>query len=158
MSGKDEWLIDPAVVRSLGEFDLDPCAPADMSWATAARHLTIADNGLLHEWWGRVWLNPPYGRHILKLWINRMNLHGDGIALINAVTDTVAFQSAITHADSMLLIAGRLQFFERVEDQWVGRRAIKPSVLLAYGEHNSDAIDASGLPGKHIPLNRVYAR
>lgn len=155
MSGKDEWLTDPQVVRSLGEFDLDPCAPADRPWATALKHLTVADNGLLHEWWGRVWLNPPYGRLVMKHWINRMNLHGDGIMLINAVTANLSFHQAMDVADSMFLFRRRLNFYERVGDQWVMRKGLAPSVLLAYGEYNSDAIDASGLDGRHVPLNRI---
>lgn len=30
--GKDEWLTPPAIIKALGEFDLDPCAP--VGWQT----------------------------------------------------------------------------------------------------------------------------
>lgn len=35
--GHDEWLTPPEILRALGEFDLDPCAPVVRLWETAAR-------------------------------------------------------------------------------------------------------------------------
>lgn len=29
---KDEWLTPPGIIKSLGEFDLDPCAPVKRPW------------------------------------------------------------------------------------------------------------------------------
>ena len=60
--GKDEWLTPPELIRALGEFDLDPCAPINRPWPTAGGHFTREDDGLTKEWFGRVWLNPPYCR------------------------------------------------------------------------------------------------
>ena len=61
-TGKDEWLTPPEIVKSLGEFDLDPCSPIERPWDTAKNHFTINDNGLIQNWFGRVWCNPPYGK------------------------------------------------------------------------------------------------
>jgi hypothetical protein len=36
--GHDEWLTPPEIVKALGTFDLDPCAPAVRPWDTAKRH------------------------------------------------------------------------------------------------------------------------
>ena len=33
-TGKDEWLTPPEIIKSLGEFDLDPCSPINRPWAT----------------------------------------------------------------------------------------------------------------------------
>lgn len=57
--GKDEWLTPPEIIRALGEFDLDPCAPIVRPWDMAKAHYTELDNGLIRPWHGRVWLNPP---------------------------------------------------------------------------------------------------
>lgn len=54
--GHDEWLTPPKILQALGPFDLDPCAPVNRPWATAARHYTVADNGLAMPWHGRVLL------------------------------------------------------------------------------------------------------
>lgn len=49
----DEWLTPPSIIRSLGEFDLDPCSPINRPWDTAKQHYTVNDNGLLLPWFGR---------------------------------------------------------------------------------------------------------
>lgn len=59
--GTDEWLTPPYIIESLGEFDLDPCSPVNRPWDTAKHHYNINDDGLSKDWFGRVWLNPPYG-------------------------------------------------------------------------------------------------
>lgn len=53
---KDEWLTPPEIIKALGRFDLDPCAPVCRPWDTAYRHYTIHDNGLAQAWRGRVLL------------------------------------------------------------------------------------------------------
>jgi hypothetical protein len=40
-TGKDEWLTPPEIIKSLGEFDLDPCSPINRPWDTAKNHYTI---------------------------------------------------------------------------------------------------------------------
>lgn len=44
--GHDEWLTPPEIIKALGAFDLDPCAPVVRPWGTAARHYTVQDDGL----------------------------------------------------------------------------------------------------------------
>lgn len=48
----DEWYTPKWIIESLGEFDLDPCAPEKPLWATAKRHFTASDNGLAQNWGG----------------------------------------------------------------------------------------------------------
>jgi len=146
----NEWLTPPAVLRELGKFDLDPCSPIDRPWDTAAAHFTQADDGLQQEWYGRVWLNPPYGREVGD-WLAKLARHGDGIALIFARTETKAFQRWVFgQADACLFLAGRLKFIP------LGGRmkgyAGAPSVLIAYGQRNVEALRRCGLPGKLVVL------
>lgn len=59
-----EWSTPPEVFAALDAefgFDLDPCATAEN--ATCSRYFTRAEDGLAQEWTGRVFVNPPYGRH-----------------------------------------------------------------------------------------------
>jgi DNA N-6-adenine-methyltransferase (Dam) len=47
----------------LGMIDLDPASSAEANKTIkAARYYHAEDDGLGHDWHGRVWLNPPYGR------------------------------------------------------------------------------------------------
>src|SRR6185503_8425133 len=86
----NEWLTPPEIVKALGPFDLDPCAPVVRPWDTAAKHYTTAEDGLSQPWEGRVWLNPPYGPHAAKF-LAKLAKHGNGIALTFARTETLAF-------------------------------------------------------------------
>lgn len=151
-STKSEWLTPPEIIKSLGEFDLDPCSPINRPWPTAKHHFTKIDDGLLQEWFKRVWLNPPYGKELIH-WLNKMSLHNNGIALTFARTDTNAFhQYVFPVADSMLFIRQRLTFYN-VDGTPGNFNGGAPSVLIGYGEENSYALEKCGIKGKHIPIN-----
>lgn len=147
----DEWLTPPEILRPLGEFDLDPCSPVFRPWSTAKNHYTIEDNGLIKEWWGRVWMNPPYGSALIN-WLSKMAGHGMGIALTFARTDTEAFHRYVFgKADSLLFLEGRLNF-HTVAGTRARFNAGAPSVLIAYGEENVEALDNCQFKGKHVHL------
>lgn len=151
---KDEWLTPPEILRALGEFDLDPCAPVKRPWPTAAEHYTIEDNGLAQPWHGRVWCNPPYGLEAAR-WLDRLAQHGNGIALIFARTETrMFFDHVWRRADAVLFIEGRLHF-HHVDGSRAAANAGAPSCLVAYGSANrralSDAQDR-GIKGRLITL------
>lgn len=56
------WLTPLNITDALGEFDLDPCGYP--GWPTANDLICLPDDGLAADWYGRVWLNPPYGREV----------------------------------------------------------------------------------------------
>ena len=148
---KDEWLTPPWLLERLGEFDLDPCAPIAAPWATAAHHYTIDDNGLIKPWFGRVWLNPPYGRAVGR-WMGRMAEHGEGTALIFARTDTDAFHDHVwEQAHALLFLHGRLHFHHR-DGTRATANAGAPSVLVAYGQNDAEILAETGIDGKFVPL------
>ncbi|WP_454751631.1 DNA N-6-adenine-methyltransferase [Cupriavidus necator] len=140
----DEWLTPPEIVRALGTFDLDPCAPIVRPWDTAANHYTIEDDGLAQAWHGRVWCNPPFGREAVK-WLRRMAEHGNGIALIPARTETAMFYECVWGiADAVLFLKGR-PHFHFVDGRRADFNSGAPICLVAYGEDNAEALRASGL-------------
>jgi hypothetical protein len=146
-TGKDEWLTPPEIVKALGPFDLDPCAPIKRPWPTAANHYTIEDNGLIKPWHGRVWLNPPYGTETGK-WMRRMKEHGNGIVLIFARTETQTFFECVWGvATACLWLKGRLTFYnvDGTKPKYSGGA---PSVLIAYGQHNADRLRTCELAGR----------
>ena len=149
--GKDEWLTSLFVLEALGSFDLDPCAPVVRPWPTAAEHFTIEDDGLLRNWHGRVWLNPPYGDQT-GVWLNRLALHGNGIALVFARTETEMFFAEVwNRADAILFLRGRI-FFHHVDGTRAESSGGAPSVLIAYGAANVEALANCGLRGYLVRL------
>lgn len=149
--GKDEWLTPPAILRALGPFDLDPCAPAQRPWPMAKRHYTKRENGLTKPWEGRVWCNPPYGNET-ELWLDKCARHGNCIALTFARTETVFFHELIwSKAYGVFFFLGRLYFYHRNGER-AKHNAGAPSVLVAYNRANVAAIERAKLPGKLIRI------
>lgn len=127
----DEWLTPPALREMCGEFDLDPCSPINRPWDTAKRHIALPQNGLIADWNGRVWLNPPYGQKIGS-WMRRMSEHQDGMSLVFARTETQWFHRYVFGAASgILFLEGRINF-HFVTGEQSPKNAGAPSVLISY--------------------------
>jgi ParB family chromosome partitioning protein len=115
----NEWYTPAAYIESarhvLGGFDLDPasCAEANET-VRAAQFYSEDDPGLDHEWKGRVWLNPPYGRLAGDFIAYLVGQYHAGhvtaaIALVNAhCTDTAWFRPLWDHV--LCFTYGRLNF------------------------------------------------
>lgn len=147
----ETWLTPPHILKALSQFDLDPCAAEEQPTWAAPRYFTERVDGLSQPWDGRVWMNPPYGRKV-AFWLRRLADHGNGIALVFARTETAMFfENVWPKAHALLFVAGRLHFhFPN------GRRAPTnsgaPSVLIAYGDNNAEALQRSGLNGAFVRL------
>ncbi len=149
--GKTEWLTPPNLLKKLGDFDLDPCAPINRPWDIAKKHYTEESNGLIKPWFGRVFCNPPYDARNLKAFINKCIQHKNAIALVFARVDTVYFQDVIFQkAHSILFIKGRLKFYNI--DGTEGGTAGAPSCLISFNEENTVVLKNCGIEGKLILL------
>jgi len=149
----DEWLTPPEIIDDLGPFDLDPCHPENSPWIKCPNYFTKKDDGLSRNWFGRVWLNPPYGLETGK-WLKNLLVHGNGIALIYARVETKMFFDYVWNsADALLFIKGRLSFYN-VNGKMADNNGGAPSVLIAYGMENSEKLSQSTIAGKFINLKR----
>jgi hypothetical protein len=142
--GSNDWITPEFILDALGEFDLDPCACITQPWDTAK--VMWCDGGLDWDWFGRVWMNPPYGK-VTGAWLQKLSEYGNGIALIFARTETVMFQRYVwKRADALFFFDGRL-FFHRPSGERGKTNAGGPSVLVAYGDNNVESLRNSGLRG-----------
>jgi hypothetical protein len=145
-----EWLTPPELVKKLGEFDLDPCTPINPPFTHAKTNYNIKDNGLEKKWFGRVYLNPPYGKG-MDVWLEKLKIHKNGIALIFARTETKCFFKHIwDDADAVLFVKGRIKFLD-INGKQKGTPGA-PSVFIAYGEDNAILLKKSKIEGKFIKL------
>lgn len=140
----DEWFTPRYIIENLGPFDLDPCTSEYRPFDIATEHLSWP-HGLTSDWYGRVFLNPPYGNEV-GLWMEKMYHHRNGIALIFARPDTRWFQNHVFPvADSILFVRGRIRFLANDGRSQQGPPA--PSCLIAYTDHDTDMLRRSRLPG-----------
>jgi len=150
-AAKHEWLTPPEIIRALGTFSLDPCSPIGRPWDTALSHYTEEVDGLTCDWNGRVWLNPPYGKHT-SAWLKKMASHGNGIALVFARTETrMFFHYVWPSAYAVLFMAGRPSFYHVNGKQAKGNSG-GPMVLIAYSDADAEALRVSSIAGKYIRL------
>lgn len=114
-SSTDDWATPLAFFRTIehefGIFDLDVCADANN--AKAARFFNREKNGLAQEWTGKVWMNPPYGKHI-GAWMAKAresSLYGAMVVcLVPARTDTKWWHESVEGCAEVRFIRGRLKF------------------------------------------------
>ena len=138
------WLTPPEILKILGPFDLDPCAPSVRPWDIARHHISPPADGLTAEWHGRVWLNPPFGAKAAA-WLRRMKEHRDGIALIPARTETAMFYESVWGGgDAVCFLKGR-PHFHRVDGTRAPFNSGAPICLVAYGSGNVDALNQAAL-------------
>lgn len=142
----DEYYTPLHIIEALGHFDLDPATPVHPKWRTADVMFNKEDDGLSKEWFGRVFLNPPYSNPLVGQFMKRMAEHGNGIALIVPKLGTKMFREVIYPACSgIYILKDRIKFFD---ENWVQQKSpICQSMLVAFGDDNLEAIRKSGLQG-----------
>ena len=120
-TGENEWYTPAPYVEAaracLGSIDLDPAtAPAAQATIRAARFFTRDDDGLKHEWRGRIWLNPPYAQPEIARFIEKLLLEvnagraTEAILLTHNYTDTAWFHAAAGQCTALCFTRGRIRF------------------------------------------------
>jgi len=144
----DSWITPQWLIQRLSPFDLDPCACDPQPWPTATEMITENEDGLLRLWHGFVWCNPPYGKK-LGVWLERMALHNNGIALIFARTETRSFFNHVwPHAAAVLFLRGRITFYKPDgSSSKCGCNSGGPSCLIAYGKEALSRLQANASLG-----------
>jgi hypothetical protein len=134
-----EWYTPPGLFDAIGlTFDLDPASPGSdvVPWLPAHEHYTRDDDGLRQNWYGLVWLNPPYGPAAVPF-VDAMIEHGDGMLLLPARTETRNFQWAASNADSVCFLRDRLHF---IRNDGFQARSSFGSTLFAFGARSVTAL------------------
>jgi len=122
-SGNSEWYTPTAYIEAarlvLGEIDLDPasCAVANQT-VKASTFFSKEKDGLAQQWWGRVWMNPPYSQPLCGQFCEKLtaefetpNVTG-AIVLVNNATETVWFQAMAELAGAVCFPKGRIRFLD----------------------------------------------
>jgi phage N-6-adenine-methyltransferase len=136
-----DWYTPKWIFDELGlEFDLDPASPVGgVPWIPTKKFFTETDNGLIQPWNGKVWLNPPYGKHT-GVWLEKMHYHRNGVALVFARTDCKWFHDYVAKADAILFLKGRVKFVDGLGKTGQSG-AGSGSMLVAWGIENNIALE-----------------
>ena len=143
-SDSEEWYTPPEIVvrvlKIFGSIDLDPCSNTIGNPNIPAVHrFTQADDGLAKSWFGKVYMNPPYGREIPG-WIKKLDAEfrtgeiKEAIALVPARVDTDWFRVMRDYA--VCFVDGRLKFSGHENS------APFPSAVIYLGRNIDDFYDA----------------
>jgi phage N-6-adenine-methyltransferase len=122
-TGENEWFTPSEYIelarKVLGAIDLDPATSIEaQKIVQAERFHTKADDGLKHEWRGRVWLNPPYAQPLIADFVHKLceewqaNRVTDAILLTHNYTDTTWFHEIAANMSAICFTRGRVRFYE----------------------------------------------
>jgi len=122
-TGENEWYTPPEYLDKarnvMGDIDLDPASSEVAQKQVAAQsYFTKRDDGLEHDWRGRVWLNPPYAQPAISHFVSKLVAEykvghtTSAILLTHNYSDTAWFQEAAEACDAICFTRGRIKFYD----------------------------------------------
>lgn len=116
-SGDNEWYTPAEYIeaarRVLGNIDLDP-ASNDFANQTvkADVYYTAESNGLEQNWFGNIWLNPPYSSSLIQQFADKLIASDfeQAIVLVNNATETQWFRTLADSATAVIFPTGRIRY------------------------------------------------
>lgn len=145
-SQREDWATPPDVFEEIerrwGPFDLDPCATEATAKAPNWFCLPFTHpdrnrwDGLIRPWFGRVFMNPPYGKKILPPWIRKAHdeAHRPGVVVVGllpARTDTIWFHEHVLGRAYVEFRKGRIKFGDSKNG------APFPSMIVVWGHEDA---------------------
>lgn len=137
-SKDDEWYTPSIYIESarrvMGSIDLDPASndfANETVFATTYYDETV--NGLEQEWFGNIWLNPPYSTALIQAFADKLvsSNFDKAIVLVNNATETAWFRKLVDHAAAIVFTTGRIKYRKRDGEKGT---PLQGQAFLYYGE------------------------
>jgi len=162
-TGESEWYTPPEYVEAaravMGDIDLDPASNAVANGTVKASIYYDAErNGLAHEWFGRVWMNPPYAQPACAHFCRKLVAHfeadtvTEACVLVNNATETEWFQGVAQCAVAVCFPNGRIRFWHPEREEGA---PLQGQAVLYLGPHPTEFRQQFGRFG--IVLERADA-
>lgn len=105
--------------KTMGNIDVDPASSeiANNSLIKASMFFDKETNGLLQEWHGKIWLNPPYQRGLIESFIDKLleEYHAgrttEAIILTHNASETKWYGKLLEETTAMCVVSGRIRFY-----------------------------------------------
>ena len=120
-TGENEWYTPDEFLDSarelFGEIELDPASSAIANMRVKSKvYYTFEDDGLSKNWFGKVWLNPPYAQPLISKFCSKVVSEykekkiSESIILTHNYTDTNWFSELASAASALCFTKGRIRF------------------------------------------------
>ena len=124
----------------LGAIDLDPASTAAANAVVQAkRFYSLEDDGLVQDWSGTVWMNPPYKQPLVARFCEKLadavqaGRVPAAIVLANNCTETRWFGALTRAASGLCFPVGRVRFWKA--DQIVLDTPLRGEAIVYLGPH-----------------------
>jgi hypothetical protein len=137
----DEFYTPKFIFDGLGcKFDLDVASPLhNKTNVPADVKFTVKENGLIQDWKGFIWMNPPFSKS--EPWVDKFILHGHGIALL-PTSKAKWFYKLWINASGIMLLPSNFKF-DKPDD--LRSDIFMPTVLVAIGQYAQSILQNSNL-------------
>ena len=139
----DDYYTPPEFFKALGiSFDLDVASPVGgCHWIPAKHYYDQISDGLTSEWFGRVFMNPPFSHS--SIWSKKFIDHGCGVAIV-PITKAHWFNQTWQNPKIKLAVP----FQNKTLFQFIkGNKRIgifMPVIVIAIGQESIEAISRIG--------------
>jgi ParB family chromosome partitioning protein len=146
-SGENEWYTPECYIESarlvMGVIHLDP-ASSEIANKTVNSNLfyTQEDDGLSKEWFGNIWMNPPYSHPLIFQFISKLVQSkgvNQAIVLVNNGTETQWGQLLLSNSSAVCFHQGRIRFIDKYGN--LGQAPLQGQMICYIGSNVNNFIN-----------------
>jgi hypothetical protein len=146
-SGENEWYTPECYIESarlvMGSIDLDPASSIIANERVKAnKFYTQDDDGLSFDWYGNVWMNPPYSQPLIFQFISKL-VESKGvnqaIVLVNNGTETQWGQLLLSNSSAVCFHQSRIRFIDKYGN--LGQAPLQGQMICYIGSNVNNFIN-----------------
>jgi ParB family chromosome partitioning protein len=146
-SGENEWYTPECYIESarlvMGVIHLDP-ASSEIANKTVNSNLfyTQEDDGLSKEWFGNIWMNPPYSHPLIFQFISKLVQSkgvNQAIVLVNNGTETQWGQLLLSNSSAVCFHQSRIRFIDKYGN--LGQAPLQGQMICYIGSNVNNFIN-----------------
>ena len=137
-SGNNEWYTPPKYLDSarvvMGCIDLDPASSIIANERVQAGSIfTAEEDGLQQDWFGNIWMNPPYAQPLIQHFCEKLTTedYDQAIVLVNNATETKWGNTLLSVCTAVCFPKGRIRFV--APDGRIGDAPLQGQMIVYIG-------------------------